>query len=257
MSLHTHIGYVQYTKKKRLNACKALIGVRSHLEVARGTAEDNKKYCTKEPRVEVPFEHGEISIAGKRTDIESFVDSMNDKILSTSEIIQQHPMILAKYPRFVSTVRRVLKEKAYTPEPYVPQPGWQTELVEYLRSAPDNRKIRFYVDPTGKTGKSWFADHYMHSGERPYVVTGGKHSDIQYAYDYQELVIFDWSRCNEELLPFAVIENFKNGYFLNTKYECVPMWFKVPHVIVFSNHPPDRSKLSEDRWDIHNIRNFI
>ena len=29
--------------------------------------------------------------------------------------------------------------------------------------------------------------------------------------------------------------------------------FSIPHVIVFSNFYPDKTKLSIDRWDIHKI----
>jgi len=244
-------------KKVRLNGVKKFVGSRAHCEAAKGSPEQNKVYCSKEPRLEATVEYGEMVSQGKRTDINDFLDSMKEKLLSESEILEQHPLILAKYPRFVSTARRLLSEKALDATTYVPKPGWQAELVQYLESTPHDRKVRFYVDAPGGTGKSYFAKHYRRNGERPYVITGGKWSDIQYAYSRQSVVIFDWPRSADDSLPYSVIENMKNGYFLQTKYEAVPVYFNSPHVIVFSNHAPDRTKLSEDRWDIHNIRNFI
>ena len=39
----------------------------------------------------------------------------------------------------------------------------------------------------------------------------------------------------------------------NTKYQSEMRVYKIPHVIVISNEEPDKSKLSNDRWDIHKL----
>lgn len=52
---------------------------------------------------------------------------------------------------------------------------------------------------------------------------------------------------------YQALESVKNGYFINTKYETGVACYAIPHVIVFSNHAPDMSALSLDRWHIHTM----
>jgi DUF971 family protein len=63
-------GYLQFTKKKRLGGVKRTAGfARAHLELARGTFEDNRKYCSKGEDFE---EYGiPVVKAGQRTDLMS------------------------------------------------------------------------------------------------------------------------------------------------------------------------------------------
>lgn len=86
-----------------------------------------------------------------------------------------------------------------------------------------------------------------------YVINGGKAADIYYAYFYEKVVFFDLARQKEDIVAYDVMENFKNGYFLSTKYQVRRVKFNIPHVVVFSNFRPDMTKLSEDRWDIRVI----
>jgi len=136
-------------------------------------------------------------------------------------------------------------------EELIPRDGWQTRLKEELDAPVDNRKIIWYYDATGNSGKSYFATKYR--CKTAYLVTGGKNADIFYAYNYEEVVFFDLPRAKQEYVPYDVMESFKNGYFLSTKYECKPVRFNVPHVVVLCNFYPDTSKLSMDRWDIREI----
>jgi len=87
------------------------------------------------------------------------------------------------------------------------------------------------------------------------VFTHGKVSDIVYAYNFERVVIFDLSRTQADKLDgiFMAIENFKNGRFFSPKYESQTKVFSVPHVFVFSNFDPDRSKLSADRWKVNQL----
>lgn len=51
-------------------------------------------------------------------------------------------------------------------------------------------------------------------------------------------------------LNYEILEDVKKGIFLSTKYECKMKTFKPPMMVIFMNHFPDISKLSEDRFDI-------
>lgn len=136
-------------------------------------------------------------------------------------------------------------------EELIPREGWQFDLVEYLNGDVDARKVIWHYDLTGNSGKSYFSTRYKKKSS--YLVTGGKNQDIYYAYNYEQVVIFDLPRAKEEYVPYDVMESFKNGYFLSTKYECKPVRFNPPHVIIFANFHPDMTKLSYDRWEIKEI----
>lgn len=246
-------GYVQFTKKKRMTTVKSIIADRSHVEIAGGGSKDNYNYCTKvDGRIEGPFEYGMmVGGQGTRNDIVDFVRRAKSGAITEGELIEDYGNILAKYPRFVSTVRRHYSRPE--PIPFCPRSGWQLDLTSDLLGIPDPRKVYWYWEAVGNSGKSYFALNFNNGGRFGYVVTGGRHSDIYFAYKDETIVFFDWARDNEESFPYRVVENFKNGYFLNTKYETFPHRFAVPHVVVFANFPPDVSKLSNDRWIIKNI----
>lgn len=120
-----------------------------------------------------------------------------------------------------------------------------------LRAPPNPRTIVWFVDTVGNSGKSYFANNWMASTK--YVINGGKAADIYYAYFYEKVVFFDLARQKEDIVAYDVMENFKNGYFLSTKYQVRRVKFNIPHVVVFSNFRLDMTKLSEDRWDIRVI----
>lgn len=246
-------GYFQLEQKKALPTVKKLMEVKlpgAHFEKAKGSPKQNREYCTKEEtRISGPYEFGEMSVAGKRTDLDTFVSEMKKEVLTEHDVIDRFPEIAAKYPRFVRDVRRLCRKTEIGE--LVPRDGWQTDLVSYLHSPAHPRKVRWYYDPSGNCGKSYFARHFGRG--IGYVVTGGKHADIYYAYTFQSVVFFDWPRAQEEAFPYGVVESFKNGYFLSTKYESVATRFQPPHVIIFANFEPDTLKLSADRWDIHYI----
>jgi len=245
-------GFVQAASRKRVNGIKAIVGTRAHVEIARGTAEQNKQYCTKEDgRFGGPFEYGSLRAKGKRTDIADLVEYSRTAELTDDVLFDQFPEILAKYPRFVDRLSKRQKETSVRTREFVARDGWQTTLSTYLSTEPDPRKIRFIVDPVGGLGKSTFVHGFR--DQPKYVVTGGRHADIYYGYDYEPVIFFDLARSAHDKVPYEVMENFKNGYFLSTKYEVKRMKFNIPHVIVFMNFQPDMAQLSYDRYDIINI----
>jgi len=241
-------GYCQFTTRKSFKQAQEALNkyfAGCHLEKAKGSPDQNRAYCTKEDsRVEGPWEFGSISKPGKRNDLKEFCDALP---LTDEEIFDRFPEILARYPNFVRTAKR--RCRRLEPVRYEPRGEWQLDLVSYCYAPSDPRKVRWYTDETGGSGKSYFCRHFGVG----YVVTGGKHADIYYAYNQEPYVFFDWPRCAEESFPYGVVESFKNGYFLSTKYESAPVYFQPPIVIVFSNFTPDMTKLSLDRWDIINI----
>jgi len=238
-------GYAQFSTRRSFKQAKETLNQYfdgCHIEKAKGTPEQNRTYCTKEEtRVAGPWEFGSISKPGKRNDLQDFIEAMP---LSDDEIFDRFPQILARYPNFVRTAKR--KCRRLEPVLYEPRGQWQLDLISYCHAPSHPRQVRWYYDEAGGSGKSYFCRNFGLG----YVITGGKHADIYYAYNQEPYVFFDWPRCAEESFPYGVVESFKNGYFLSTKYESAAVKFQPPIVIVFSNFRPDESKLSMDRWDI-------
>lgn len=253
-TLH-HQGYISLKTKKTMETTKMYISDRAHLEKAKGTPHQNRVYCTKDDtRIDGPFEYGTIPAGkGTRNDIAEFTNAMKEKLLTESEIIDQFPSILAKYPRYVKTLINSIQEAEVPEFTLIPRPGWQSDLSTLLEGPADSRQITWIVDQIGGSGKSTFAREWRSNGQPGFIVTGGRHQDIYYAYQRQPVVFVDLARVAEDKVPYEVMENFKNGGFLSTKYESRWMKFKIPHVIVFSNFEPDQTKLSQDRWNIINI----
>ncbi len=63
-------------------------------------------------------------------------------------------------------------------------------------------------------------------------------------------VIVDIARDEQDDFDAGTYEGLLNGTFLNGKYLPRPVLMDPIHVIVFSNAPPNRARLSEDRWAV-------
>jgi hypothetical protein len=141
-----------------------------------------------------------------------------------------------------------------TLEPY----PWQQTVINTLNGVVHPRHIYWFWEPTGRVGKTYLAKHICCTRNALYV--GGKGKDILYAVAtaYRErgrieCIVFDFPRSAGEFLSYGAIEAVKNGIFFSGKYESNTTIMPITHVVCFSNDPPDRSKLSQDRWVIREI----
>ncbi len=141
---------------------------------------------------------------------------------------------------------------------------WQQEIVELVKTAPDDRKIYWYWSDRGNIGKSALVKHLCLKDPDSTVLCGGNFKDAEFAISQKvtkgedvSLVLFDIPRSRmkdgQVLVSYQGMEEIKNGCFFSPKYESKMVILNVPHVIVFSNNPPDEFKLSQDRWVIKNL----
>lgn len=182
--------------------------------------------------------------------------------LAEDETRDKHPEIWARYGQWAREEHARERDKRLnrrTPSP-LPEEDWARRLTGDLEQEPDRRKVIWIVDHGGGRGKSSFARKFKSGTDTPnigdkhgYIINGGRHADIYYGYQGQRVVFFDWSRDHQDAFPYSVVENFKNGYFLSTKYVTRAVRFRTPHVVVFTNWRPDTEKLSMDRWDIRTL----
>ena len=138
---------------------------------------------------------------------------------------------------------------------------WQKQVLAILGLKPDNRTIHWYYDKIGKVGKTVFCKYLCAKKNALYL--SGKASDAKYLISQHVekdsinadnlICLFDLTRSREKYVSYQAIEEIKNGIFMSTKYECNMLIMNCPHVIIFANFEPDKTRLSTDRWHITNL----
>lgn len=269
-------GFIQFHTKKRLSAIKKLFNDNTlHLEPMKGTPEQASNYCKKTEKdgekQEIFFnyiEYGEIenTISGTRTDLIELKNKIIsgeklNNILRNSEDNKEINNIL-KYNRPLKALQdeiqnEIIKKELLEDYEDMKPNKLQRHILDIIEQKPDNRKVHWIYDNLGKSGKSYIAK-YIQLIKETYYITGGKQNDILYGYDGQPIIIIDLARTYADNLDhiYTIIENFKNGQYLSTKYETKQKLFKIPHIIVMANFKPDTSKLSLDRWNILDVEDY-
>lgn len=134
---------------------------------------------------------------------------------------------------------------------------WQHDLVQKIKGEPDDRKITWIVNNGGGIGKTQLAKHLCLSYPGEVLYVNGAGADVRYGVTkfiedggHLRTCIFGFTKSMESRVSYEALEQVKDGIFYNTKFESKMVIYDPPHVIVFSNWLPDRSKLSADRWDV-------
>lgn len=97
-------GYVEFITLKSLAQVRGWLPL-AHWEIRRGSRLQARDYCRKEEsRIEGPWEVGTFMQQGERTDLVQFIADVREG-LQTSELIDRHPGVMCRYPRFVGTIR--------------------------------------------------------------------------------------------------------------------------------------------------------
>lgn len=279
-------GYLESIKPISIIALKKLPGFeRMHFSARLGTRDQARDYCRKgtqsseeflaESRAgtrginfgvnaEV-FERGDWQAGGQgsRSDkpkSEAKFREWHNELRENpnlQEFISNNPEAAFRYPNGVRMVFESIKQQHLQEQMAVvfanfkPR-NWQEELINELAKNPHPRKVIWYVDETGGKGKTHIANYLLSKGDAAYF-RGGRTADIAYRYNGERVALFDFSRTNEEYTNYQAIECLKDGLIDSPKYTSVLKQFLVPHVVCFSNFMPDRSKLSQDRWDIRSL----
>jgi len=221
-------GYLEFTVKRRPRSVFKMVDTSPSLEVAiaiasgklwpmaihwekaKGTLEDNLRYCSKDDKN--PFVWG------------------------------------CTIPKEIKEVKTLKIEDLY---------DWQKELVTIFEKEPDERKIYWYWSHKGGIGKTVFSKFLtMKYGA---ICLHGKGADVRNGVlDYYNkngdtpgLIVYPIPRCHgAEYCSYESLENVKDMYFYSGKYEGGQVCGNPPHLIVFANEPPNKGKMSLDRWDI-------
>ncbi|MGN7614587.1 hypothetical protein ACQZV8_21155 [Magnetococcales bacterium HHB-1] len=252
-------GFVSFRKQLRLSAAKRLISSRVHLEVAKGTPEQNREYCSKtETAVSGTFEeYGELpeSKAGTRTDFQAFLDAVENGLREQREARVRFPELTAKYPRWCYDILADQQEPVVADHPELRD--WQKDLLQTLQGPPDDRTITFVFDAEGGKGKTWFAKWYAKQHSDAQIIEPAKKVDMAHALRENLRVLFlnvtRTKDSSQHEYLYSFVESVKDGAVFSPKYESRMKYYENVHVVVMLNQPPDMDLLSPDRYNILHI----
>lgn len=139
--------------------------------------------------------------------------------------------------------------------------NWQKEVVEFISTPPDDRKILWVYDAEGAKGKTQLCKYLTIKHKA--ICLGGKAADcrngiVDYMKNHEgitpELVVINIPRSfSSEFISYEAYENIKDMYFYSGKYEGGQVCGNSPHLVVFSNELPNFDKMTPDRWKIMDL----
>lgn len=156
---------------------------------------------------------------------------------------------------FYKDKKKILLDKYYKD---VKWKDWQQNVINIIEGEPDMRKIHWFVDRKGNTGKSFLVKYI--SLKYGCIIGDGKKNDvfnqIKTADDNDEnmkIIIIDCPRTMLDYVNYGAIESIKNGMIYSGKYEGGQVHFEIPHVIIMANEEPNYNGWSEDRYDVRYV----
>lgn len=215
-------GFFVLLKKKRLTAIKALGDClnRCHLEICKGSELENQMYICKE---------------------ETSIDCM----------IYQYGFI--KKLNIIKSLKLITELRPF-----------QQQVLDLIEQKND-RIIHWVYDQAGGTGKTSlmkYIDYHKHA----ICCSSGKDSDIYNLFwnyiekDKKKVNLLNNLDCfvynvarNHTFKQYTLLENIKDGFLTNSKYECGTMNFNSPSVVILANHLPDLEAMTRDRWNVISI----
>lgn len=249
-------GYIHYGTQKSVATLRGLIP-RAHIEVAKGNASDNQKYCSKGGDFE---ERGELPPSkGARVDLVAMVQDYADG-LTVKQMLAKHGGNYIRHRAHIertgnSVLNEERSERANKRYKKAELRDWQQDVVQQL-AVQNDRQILFVVDPEGNNGKSWLANYLVSLGgnKECIVYTTTKKSDCVYAYKWQSVVVFDLTRTDADYINYGCMEAFKGENVFSPKYESGVKALNYPvSVLVLMNQDPNMEKLSQDRYNIFRL----
>lgn len=255
-------GYLEYKNPVRLTSLKSFLPT-AHWEVARGGAYENHEYCSKDGEW---FSHGDwksiLEGKGKKGEQRStsrdvlrrLLDACDQDIRNSGGYLQRK----RSYDERVVELRE-LRVRISRREQLVSAKlqQWQVRVLQELFQQGE-RKIMWCYEVRGGIGKSFLAKllHFVYGYDLFDGVTTAR--DVaRFISPEPKGFVLDVTRDNQKLFSYATLEQLKNGFVMSGKYEGIKRLFNVVPVVVFANFYPEKERLSEDRWNIHDLCNAV
>jgi hypothetical protein len=215
-------GYVEFKNKKAFSTIKKILP-KAHIEGAKGTRNQNIKYCSKES-----------------------VYACNMVITTNASNLD---------------IRKSRYRKKHIPAKWYPWQEQVIQLLN--GKADDRKVVYIYDPQGGNGKSylaKWIYLNYCHvvicGGKENDVFNqlNGMLEDIP-PDDEIDVIILDVPR--NGYVNYQLIEKLKNGLLYSGKYEGGVCIFEPPHVVIFSNEAPKLDQFTKDRWNIVQISDPI
>lgn len=147
--------------------------------------------------------------------------------------------------------------------PYIPRQiremgelkGWQLDVYRDI-GVWETRNINCIINHSGNVGKTSLGGYLLAHGKGRMVPPMSSYEDLMklllsmpesnfYMVDIPRAID---TKSKEKRGMYAAIEKLKDGHVWDNRYEWKERYFDCPNVWVFTNHLPDMTCLSPDRW---------
>lgn len=255
---HTHI-LVVFTKPLSSRNCRIFDfdSIHPNIKALRGSkaVKDAEQYLCKE-------DPANANILLKPTLIDTIINARTP--LDACRLVAEKPSDIGG----VIQGWNLREPQLQLPDPINPENReWQKEILEKVSERAHPRHIHWLFDEIGNTGKSSFSnfleDEEDEKGFTKWFALADVSNSKEVAHQVLSAVqrgwsgwgvIIDLSRSFEHSSAiYTVLEGLKNGRMTSVKYQGGRIKMASPHVIVLANWWPDITRLSQDRWLIHEI----
>ncbi len=251
-------GYCVFKNCVRLSGLKKLFPT-CHAEFARGSDDDNRRYCSKDGKFETFGEFCDgVQLVSKRKDcpfvLRELLRSEVSDVRNTWPYIRNRESLDTR----VHVIRCELHQRRKyfkLRESYLR--GWQMHVLRIFMGQND-REILWVYDRTGGVGKSWFGRYlqFVHGADFFDGVTNA--AAIAHMLSVNPTyVVFDVTRNDSDHFAYNTLERVKDGFVMSWKWRGHKRYFDPPRVVVLSNIPPKEDGLSADRWVIFDLSKYI
>ncbi len=200
-------------------------------------------------KTETPHLHGYIHLRIRKR-FQSMLNAIGDKRIHWERVnnVKKYLEYIQKEGDFVTNMR--LPRPIIYPDFKKP---WQLDILELIKTQPNDRTLHWYWESIGNVGKTVFAKYLcdkLHGVIIPPKRSDAWHFIAKLLNDgiLVDLLIIDIPRHDLDFVNYGALEKIKDGFFASGKYKTASCIFQCPHVIVFANSPPDEYKMSADRW---------
>lgn len=140
-----------------------------------------------------------------------------------------------------------------------PKWDWQIELDNELKEKPHKRKIVWYCDIEGDSGKTQLLKYEIVTYPNDVYAVSQFGGARDAATIVKNAVASGWNaqaflvnlvRSAESKSIYEPLEMIKDGFITATKYEGGSIVLPEPHVVVFANFLPNVFTMSLERWEI-------
>ena len=138
---------------------------------------------------------------------------------------------------------------------------WQKDIIELLKGPVHERRLYWYYEKSGCSGKTTLQKYIFTHFEHVLIVSGRandmKHAVVNYLEKNNilpKIILANIPRTSLDYISYAGIEDVKDMFFHSGKYEGGQICGPEPHFFIFANEEPDKDAVSHDRWSIHHIR---